>query len=170
MIGVKLMISNGHDTDTYRDRAQDVIARLQHMFLYQMTNANLYLSEWDYRRDPSMVLPAGGIATRSLAMVDSSEGLIAILGPTVPRVTSKEIRRACQRIRDRERVEMWTFVNPDQITPSHDRFFARIKKDFGQEIVWSRYHNELEFQAMLFTTLVPYLAGRAGAHFPGVVT
>jgi len=167
MTAVRVMISNGHDTDVYRDRAQDVLARAQHMFLYQM-GTDPYVTEWDYRRDPSTVVPLGGVATRSLAMVDYSEALLAILGPTVPRITSQEICRACERRRDGDAVELWTFVNPAQTTARHERFFARVKREFGLEIVWSPYTNELDFQATLFTTLFPYLSQRAGARYPGI--
>lgn len=167
MTAVKVMISNGKDTNLYRDRAQDVLARVQHMFLYGM-QTELYVTEWDYRRDASTLVAAGGVATRSLAMVDYSEALLAILGPTVPKITSQEIRRACERRQRGETVELWTFVNPDQATDRHNRFFSGIKRDFSLEIVWSEYRNELEFQATLFTTLFPYLSQRAGARYPGI--
>ena len=118
MIGVKVMISNGTDTDDYRNRAQDVIARLQHMFLYQM-KAELYLTEWDYRRDPSMVVKAGEIATRVSQWLTRQRPYLPFWGPTVPRITSQEIRRACERIRNGEAVQCGrSLIRPKRRSPT----------------------------------------------------
>jgi hypothetical protein len=166
LIEVAVMISNGDDTNMFRDRALDVVRRLHHMFVHQM-GVGLGITNWDYRLDPPGIVPAGTLATRSLSMVDRSEALLAIFGPTVPTITSEEVWRAFERRRSGEQAEVWTFLNPDQKTSDHDAFVERICSEFGEQVVWANYRDELDFQGRLFTTLLPYLLGRAGASFPG---
>jgi len=165
MIEAALMVSNGGDTNKYRDCANDTLTRLQHMFLHQL-EIELHISNWDYRLDPPTVVPAGAMAARSLVMVNRSHGLLAIFGPSVPKITSKEVWEAFERRRRGDTEELWTFVNPNQLKASHTKFFNSINKEFGEEISWTPYHNEVEFQAALFTTLVPYLLRRAGVSLP----
>ncbi len=167
MIEIRVMIANGGDTEEYRDRALDVIGRMNHLFLHEM-RLGLSITNWDYRLDSPTVIPAGTMAVRSLSMVDQSELLLAIFGPTVPLITSQELKEGFERRRDGANIEICTFVNPDSITQAHEEYFRSITDEFGEEIVYGQYQDELQFQGTLMTTLFKYLIQRAGAQFPGM--
>ena len=113
------MISNGADTNRYRDIAVNVAADVAHLFTYELGQP-VGIRQWDYRRDNPRVVPAGALAARSLSMVERSECLLAILGATVPNITSQEVIRAFERRQAGERVDFWLFLNPDQKTSDHD--------------------------------------------------
>jgi hypothetical protein len=163
LILVDIMISNGSDTDRYRDVAAGVLDMMGHMLLYQL-NVPLSLTNWDYRRDPPAVVPAGQLAARSLEMVERSQALLAIFGRRVPRVTCLEIRRAFERRQAGHTHPVWVFVNPKTKTDKHQEFFDQIKHDFGEEIIHAPYTDRLSFQSKVFTTIMPHLlaAGRQG--------
>jgi hypothetical protein len=150
------MISGGSDTERHRDIAVDMATRVSHLFSYQL-NQPVTIRQWDYRFDNPTVVPAGTLATRSLSMVDSSECLLAIFGENVPPITSQEIFRVFQRRRDGFPVDFRLFLDPRKKTTEHDDFLARIKAEFGEQIVYAEYQSELDFQAKVVMTLFEYV-------------
>jgi hypothetical protein len=129
--------------------------------MFQKTmDVPISITNWDYRIDPPMVVPGGAVATRSLQMVERSNALIAVFGAAVPDITCQEIRQAFQLRQQGNPVEVWTFLNPDAKTDDHDAFLEAIRAEFGVDIVYAPYKDPLEFQAKMFTTLIPYLLKR----------
>ena len=159
MLDVALMISNGADTNQFRDIAGGVAAAVAHLFTYELEEV-VSIRDWDYRMDNPRVVPGGALAARSLSMVEKSECLLAIFGPTVPDITSQEITRAFERRQAGETVDFWLFLNPDQKNADHDAFLDGINARFGERIVYSEYHHEMEFQARAMTTLFAYVTKR----------
>lgn len=156
MRDIQVFISNGSDTDRYRDVAADVLNRLRQLLQYEL-GYDVTISNWDYRNAPPGVVPAGSLAGVSLGVVDRSNALIAIFGRRCPRITRDEVRRALERKSAGEDIELFTFVNPRLKTTQHDAFFAEMRADFGVEIVWAPYANRLTFQAQVFTTGIGFL-------------
>jgi hypothetical protein len=159
---VGIGIVGGSDTNGCRDIAADVLNRLEHMFLYeidQQTGGGLLIKSWDYRLDSPRVIPKGTLASRSLAMVHRSHGLIGhILRGSAgdhPRGSS----RGLQAQRCRRSTGDWVFVGRDCKNSEHDRFFSAIEKEFGETIQWTPFASELDFQGKVFTTLLPFLMG-----------
>lgn len=159
MIAVEVFISGGADTDECRDVSLAVIRHLQQMFQKTM-GVPISIGNWDYRIDPPAVVPGGAVATRSLQMVERSNALVAVFGAAVPEITCQEIRQGFQLRSEGNSVEVWTFLNPDAKTEDHETFLRNINEEFGVQIVYTPYRNLLEFQAMLFTTMIPYLLRR----------
>ncbi len=93
-------------------------------------------------------------------MVDSSECLLAIFGENVPPITSEEIIRAFERRRTGSAVDFWLFLDAGLKTKEHEEFLDRIKSEFGEQIVYTPYETELQFQAAVAMTLVEYVARR----------
>jgi hypothetical protein len=168
MIEVRVMIANGGDTIEYRDCALDVIRRLNHLFLYEL-NLGMSVTNWDFRLDAPTVISEGAMAQRSLGIVDRSEVVLPIFGNTVPAITSQEMWQAFERRRSGANVEVWTFVNPLTMVDDHTAYFETIKNEFHEEVVYSEYRSQLEFQGSIFTAMFKYLIDRAGATFPGTV-
>jgi hypothetical protein len=153
---LEVLISNGHDTNRYRDLANDAMQRLQQTLQFEMRLA-VTLLWWDYRASPPTVVPRGALAAASLATVDRSNAVVAIFGSRVPDVTTQEIRRAFQRRRDGQTVDVFVFVNPTKMGDEHRAFFAEISDTYGEEIVYQAYSGPVEFQAGLYTLLFKYL-------------
>ena len=106
------------------------------------------------------------MAVRSLSMVDLSEVVLVIFGAKVPKITRKEMLRAFERRKSGSRVEVWAFVDPRTIQKPEE-LFAKIKRKFDEEVVWTPYRGKTDFQATMFTTMFKYLSERCGAKFPG---
>lgn len=179
---ILLLVSCGGDMNRLRDVSSDVIRRLDHVLRFDL-GSRYNLNEWDYRLDPSRDEPAGHVPDRSLKQVDESEGVIAILGRTVPPVTRLEIRRVFELRQLGQTRELWVFVRPPlsrasaaPVTvggdPSVREFLEEINRDFGRDLLYRRSRTELDFQASLMTTLFPFLIARMGVgHGPlGTVT
>ncbi len=157
MLDVALMISSGADTNKFRDIAVRAAADVTHLFTYELDQPAV-IREWDYRRDNPRVVPADSFAARSLSMVERSECVLAIFGPTVPDTTAKEITRAFERRQAGQDIAFWLFLNPDQKTRDHIQFIDAITARFGEKIVYCGYRTELEFQSHVMTTLIAYVA------------
>jgi hypothetical protein len=153
---VALFISNGSDTNRYRDTAGDVIRRVQQL-LHTELNYDVALTEWDYRLASPTMVPAGGLAGPSLRLVDRSLACIAIFGGRCPPITREEIKEMVERLQRGEEVGLFVFVNPAQKGPDHDAFFAEIATTYGFEVAWAPYSDRLTFQGTLFTTLMRFL-------------
>lgn len=168
---ILLLVSCGGEMNRFRDISSDVIRRLDHVLRFDL-RTRFNLNEWDYRLDPSRDEPVGHVQDRSLKQVDESEGVVAILGRTVPRVTRLEIRRIFELRQLGQRRELWVFVRPpshrtaDPASSARDptvqEFVAEIGRDFGRDLIYRRNQTELDFQASLMTTLVPFLFARVG--------
>lgn len=159
MIGVDIFISCGDEVATYRDVGQAVFRSLEHMFRNEL-EVPLAIANWDFRADAPRVVRAGDLAARSLAMVERSNALIAIFGADLPKITCKEIRRAFSLRQRGSPVDIWVFLDRGNRSRRHAEFVARIKRQFHEEIIFTLYESELDFQAKLFTTLTPYLFRR----------
>jgi hypothetical protein len=153
---LEILISNGSDTNRYRDIANDALRRLQQTLQFDMRLAVTILF-WDYRDAPPTVVPRDALAAASLATVDRSNAVVAIFGRRVPDITTQEIRRAFQRRRDGTAVDIFVFVNQQRMTAEHQDFFDEIRDTFGEMIVYQSYSNPVEFQARLYTLLFKYL-------------
>jgi hypothetical protein len=166
---VGIFISNGSDTNRYRDTASDVLARLRQLLQYEL-HYDVTLANWDYRRASPTVVPSGTMAATSLSIVDQSHALVAIFGRRCPRITCQEIRRAIERRVSGERIEVFIFLNPGLRTPEHDTFFNQLGADFAVEPVWAAYTSQVTFQAQLFTTLMRFLLEHLEISNPGLIS
>jgi hypothetical protein len=153
-----------------RDISSDVIRRLDHVLRFDL-GTRYNLNEWDYRLDPSRDEPIGHVPDRSLEAVDESEGVVAILGRRVPPVTRLEIRRVFELRQLGQRRELWVFVRPPSgaassgpagSDPTVKDLIDEIRGDFGRELIYRSSRTELDFQASLMTTLLPFLISRIG--------
>jgi hypothetical protein len=71
LLDVELMISNGADTNRYRDIAVNVAADVEHLFTYEL-GQTVGIRAWDYRNDNPHVVTAGALAARSLSMQEGN--------------------------------------------------------------------------------------------------
>lgn len=164
---IRVLISCGADVNHLRDIARDCLGRLTQM-LDDDLKANLILREWDYRYDAPTDVPAGHLADRSLEMVDHADAVLAILGARVPEVTSREIHRVYEAREGGQPKLLWLFLNPAERGADHDHLIATVRDEFGVDIIWTPYTSDMDFQAKVFTTLVPYLVRRTSTGFgPG---
>jgi hypothetical protein len=153
---VEVFISNGSDTNTYRNTAVDVLKRLQQLLQAEL-NYDVAITNWDYRLASPTLVPAGELAGPSLRVVDRSHACIAIFGRSCPRITRQEVREMLVRQQRGESVELFVFVDPKKKGLAHDQFFEDLTDAFGIELVWAPYSDPLSFQAILFTTLIGFL-------------
>jgi hypothetical protein len=165
---IDVFIANGSDTNAYRDIGVDVISRLRQLLQYEM-NYDVTISNWDYRAATPRVIQKGTLAATSLMNVDRSQAMIGIFGRRVPGITTKEIRRAFERRLAGDEFEIFVFANPKLVTDEHDVFFQEIVNTFGEEIDYGQYRNRLEFQALLYTTLIRYLIERLKISNPALL-
>ncbi len=166
---ILLLVSCGGEMNRLRDISSDVIRRLDHVLRFDLAT-KYNLNQWDYRLDPSRDEPVGHVPDRSLRQVDESEGVIAILGRSVPEVTRLEIRRVFELRQLGQARELWVFVRSPSRgatpvpagAPTIREFVDEVRRDFGRELIYRRSETELDFQASLMTTLFPFLMTRVG--------
>ncbi len=167
---ILLLVSCGGEMNRLRDISSDVVRRLDHVLRFDL-GTRYNLNQWDYRLDPSRDEPLGHVPDRSLRQVDESEGVIAILGRTVPEVTRLEIRRVFELRQLGQGRELWVFVRspsrhpatpPPPANPTVREFVDEVRRDFGRDLIYRRTETELDFQASLMTTLFPFLITRVG--------
>ena len=163
MLVVEIVISNGHDTDPFRDIAAGVVDTLNHLFAYEM-GANFRFAVWDYRLDPPRLVPAGALPARSLAMVDRSEAVLAIFGATLPEITCKEVARSMEARRAGQPHDLWVFVDSEHPSAERSTFFHELRDEFGEEIQYTSFSSELDFQAKVFETLTLFALKRLDFH------
>jgi hypothetical protein len=159
LLKISLIISSGAETDRYRDIVLNVAADVQHLFTNELEQPVAFTG-WDYRRDNPRVVPGGDLSARSLLMVERSECVLAIFGRSVPKVTSEEIVRVFERRQAGEPIDFWLLLNPDEKSAEHQTFLDSIMTRFGEQIVYSHYRSELEFQARVMTTLTAHVIRR----------
>jgi hypothetical protein len=168
MRAITFFVSGGSDTNRQRDIAEDTIRRLGQVIESELL-LDATLRSWDYRISTPTVVPRGGLAGPSLSNVDRSEALVAIFGARLPSVTQEEIRHQFRRRRDGEPVEVYVFVNPSKLTDRHWEFFGAIEHDFGEAIVFAQYMTNLDFQALLYSTLFNFLFRQLATSTPPLV-
>ncbi len=157
MIQVDVFISGGSDSTRYRNVAAETLASLQHMFQNEL-RSDLFIRNWDYRRDAPRIVPRGQVSSRSLAMVERTNILVAIFHRRLPPITCQEVRRAFERRRAGDHVDAKVFVHRAyEADPDLRAFFNAISDEFAEDIVYQQYGTALEFQGFLFTTLTPLL-------------
>lgn len=172
---ILLLVSCGADMNRLRDISGDVIRRLDHVLRFDLAS-RYNLNQWDYRLDPSRDEPAGHMADRSLKQVDESEGVVAILGRTVPRVTHLEIRRVFELRQLGQHRQLWIFVRASRQEPRSSgsaggadlplrELIDEIQRDFKRDLIYRRVQSELDFQAGLMTSLFPFLVQRIGTGY-----
>lgn len=164
-----LLISCGEEMNRYRDRAVDVLARYTQMIRFER-QGRFVMSQWDYRRDASRDETPGQLAARSLDAVEQSEGVIAILGPTVPEITRKEIRRVYDLRRSGRYRHLWCFGAPGEERSGADRmsrsdFIFEIERDFEALRVYHSIVDETDFVASLIFEMMPWVVARCGPAF-----
>ena len=161
MLEFRVFISCGDEMEGFRDIAQDVLKRLDQMYADELgINQGIVIREWDFRRDNPRIVPAGTVAARSLAIVDKSHAVVAVLGRTVPTITRDEILEVFKRRTEGIGIELFLFMNPTLRDEPHRDLLAEIKNEYGEEPMWGRYQNSLDFQGTLFTTLVVHTLRR----------
>ena len=159
MVGVDIFISCGAEVERYREIGHNALVQIEHMFRYEL-DVPLAIGNWDFRRDAPRIVVPGGLATRSLSMVERTNAMIAIFGAALPQITCQEIRKAFRLRQAGNPVEVWLFLSQQLRSRRHTDFLARIRRDFGQQVVFAQYGDELEFQAKLFTSVIPFLLTR----------
>lgn len=154
MIELWVFVSGGAEVREQRDLAVDVIRAVERIFVFEL-NVDLVLRNWDYRDEPPELVGLDQFAARSLRMVDRSHAVMAILGPTVPRVTGQEIRRAVERFTAGQTDRVWVFVDEAMKNDKHRRFVQRIAHDLSVQVVYQPFTTPLDLQRKLFVALTP---------------
>jgi hypothetical protein len=170
MILVRLFISCAGDADDLRDIAADVMHRLTQMFVSQ-TPWPLFIYQWDYRKDPGGPIPADQLAARSLEELRLAEGVVAIFSARVGKIATEEIRVAFELRLGATGFEIWPYLDPAKRGLAHTTLMRSIARRYSPlRLVYEPYSDPFDFQAKLFTTLVPYLLKRAGVFVPARIT
>ena len=166
MIPVILFISCASDADHLRDIAADVMTRLTQMFTSQtpwplMTSTNGTIAR----------TPAGPfrdeLAARSLEELRKSEGVVALFSARVGKIASEEIHAAFSIAESDPGFEILPYVDEAKKGPQHEALMHAIARDHKPlTLVYTPYVDEQDFQAKLFTALVPYLLKRTGVFVP----
>jgi hypothetical protein len=168
MRNIQLFVSCGSDRNGFRDVANDAIDRLRQVIQSEM-RLEVILTQWDYRKATPTVVPAGALAATSLANVDRAAALVAIFGKRVPPITTQEVRKAFERRRSGETVDVFMFAQENLMTPRHRRLLKDIQDDFGETISYAQYQDRLSFQGALHTTLFKYLFEQLGVANPALL-
>jgi hypothetical protein len=157
MIQVDIFVSGGSDSVRFRNVAATTLVLLQHMFQNEL-RSDLFIRNWDYRNDAPRIVPRGQISSRSLAMVERTDILVAIFHRRLPPITCAEVRRIFERRRAGHQVQAKVFVHRTYEGDQDLRaFFKAISDDFAEDIVYQPYGSPIEFQGYLFTALTPLL-------------
>jgi hypothetical protein len=166
MIPVTLFISCASDADHLRDIAADVMTRLTQMFNSQ-THWRLAIYQWDYRKDPGGPVPRDQLADRSLEELRKSEGVIAIFSHRVGKIAKAEIHEAFSLSQVDPAFEIWPYLDPTKKAIPHETLMRSIaRKHRPLKLVYEPYTDVQDFQAKLFTALMPYLLNRVGVPVP----
>ena len=167
---IPLLISGGGDTLPLRRVAENVLYRLNQFLRYER-RARYVFTQWDYTVDPGRDEAIGHVPDRSLEAVENSEGVIAIVGDTVPKITQLEIRRVYELRSLGQHRELWFFVSREAKTAAtHERvplhqFLDAISSDFHVERIYHAVDDQMDFQASLLIEMMPFVVARAGTAF-----
>ncbi len=156
MLELVIFISCGAEVEGLRDVAARVLRALENAFLNGL-KISVVIRNWDYRDESPEVVKTGEFSARSLRMVDSSNAVIGILGPSVPPVTALEILRAIERFATGDADNVWLFVDASTLGPVHARYLGKIKRKTGMEVVYQKFMGDSDFQEKLFVALIPYV-------------
>jgi hypothetical protein len=159
MIEVSIFISGGNEIQELRDIAMKALRLLEQTFTAEL-DVPLVLRSWDFRIDPPRVVPRGALAVKSLTMVERSQAVVAILGQSVPGVTRQEILRAFELRANGVELNVWMFMRSGPQTDDHRELFQEIGDRWGEDIIFSQYEDQLDFQGKLLVTLMPYVLER----------
>jgi hypothetical protein len=162
VLGLDVFISGGDEVASYRNIGLNVIQHLQQMFQKDL-NIPVAIGTWDFRLDPPGVVAAGTLSARSLSMVERTNCIVVVFGGDLPKLTCKEVRHAF-KLRERGNdVEVKVFLSRLHRTRSHSDFLRRLKQRFHEEVVYAQYDSRIDFQAKLFTTLMPFVMKKMAA-------
>jgi hypothetical protein len=129
-------------------------------FLVDDLGSGPILLNWDYGRDLPRDVPAGEFAERSIEMVNESEVLIGVLGPTVPPITRREILRGYERQARGEQVRAYLLGDPSAWGADHERLLRKVRRDFRRDVQFGHYHSRPDFFHVMYLTLFGYLLER----------
>lgn len=171
---IELLISCGAEMDPLRIAAERTLMRFD-QFLQFDRRAPYALRQWSYHLDPGRDEPAGHLPDRSLQAVNDSEGVIGIVGDTVPTTTRLEIRRVYE-LRDLGQVRhLWFFrLQPARAPRRRGRargamdladFISELRADFGVDRVYHTVVDEADFVGSLIFELLPFVVARTGSAF-----
>lgn len=160
MIELDVFISGGDEIADLRDLADNTIRRLDQMFRVDMEAVLVLRVTWDFRIDPPAVVPRGQMAAKSLTMVERSAAVVVILGEHVPPITRQEVLRAFELRASGVDLEVWVFLQQGARGREHDQLLEEIGQVATEDVVYAQFHDRLDFQGLLFTTLVPYVMRR----------
>jgi hypothetical protein len=157
---LQVFISCGAEVAAFRDLANRVLAMLEESFVYGL-RIPVVLRSWDYRHEPPEVVPEGQFAARSLRMVESSPVVVAILGATIPPVTSQEIVRAIEQLASGRADAVHLFVSAGSRGPAHATFLTEVTAQTHMEVVFQEFDGESDFALKLVRALNPYVIRKA---------
>jgi hypothetical protein len=160
VVELDVFVSCGSEVEALRDIAGRVLRALEFSFLRGL-RIPMTIRNWDYRDEPPEVVARGEFSSRSLRMLDSSQAVIAILGATIPPVTSEEILRAIGRYAVGEADNVWLFVAAATRGEVHSKYLRRIKRKTGMVVVYQEFDSETDLQEKLFVALIPYVVRKA---------
>jgi len=155
-----VFISCGEDRDPYRNIGVRAIDNLNQFTAFEDDIGPILLG-WDYRRDLPRDLPAGEFERRSLEIVDEAHLLIGVLGPTVPKVTRKEILRAYERQARGEAMSPYVLADPRVWGEPHRALQRKVKRDYKREIVFGHYKSKEAFLHQMYLTLFRFMQAQA---------
>lgn len=126
-------------------------------FLIHDRKSGPILINWDYRRDLPQNVPAGEFERRSLELVDESQLLIGILGPSVPALTRKEILRGYARQAGGEQMRAYVLADPALTSAAHTSLLRKIRRDYSRDVTYGHYHTSRDFLHQMHLTLFRFL-------------
>lgn len=149
---LRIMVSSADDADRWRDIVEDVRQRLQHS--YQNEVGLFYiLDSWDYRMATPTVVPRGELAGPSLAAVRASHCLILIVEGRVGDVSREEVLEAFERRANGDIIEVRVFLHEGGDEAALRELADQVLAKYNEQIVRTKFSDELNFQARMFCCL-----------------
>ena len=168
---IRVLVSGGNEVNDLREISGNVLDRFNHQLQHEW-RARYALTQWNYLLDSSRDEEVGHLADRSIRAVDESEGVIAIVGQSVPPITRLEVRRVYELRQLGQERELWflAFKSRTALTGAKGRmplaeFLDEIASDFGKQRIYHEVSTELDFQASLLMEMFPWLITRTGQAF-----
>jgi len=149
---LRIMVSCADDADRWRDIVEQVRQRLQHSYQNEV-GFFFILDSWDYRIATPLVVPRGELAGPSLAAVRASHCLILIVEGRVGEVSRKEVYEAFERRANGEIVHVRVFLHKGGDEAALRELANQVLEKYNEQIVWTTFDDELDFQARIFCCL-----------------
>jgi hypothetical protein len=149
---LSVMVSCADDANRWRDIVEGVRRHLQHSYQFEL-NLPYAIDSWDYRIATPTVVPRGRMAGPSLAAVGRSECLIVIVDGRVGPISREEVLEAFKLQASGQNREVHVFLRAGGDQDGLQELVDEVRETYGQQILWTTFDGELDFQARIFCCL-----------------